>query len=606
MAVSMERRSQTLSRFAATTSPPPESDTPPKTLEDWILTSGITESLSSSSPHVEVCFKGGDHEIPEGNHSVTPRCCIQVVISVQEADSINIFYQYWDIVSMDYTETEIWQAVSSNIQKLQLSCLPEFLLGRLSSLQHLELHAKPKPTCQDVDDDVSDFSASGEQTIVTAQQQSLFTRDEMAVLIDLLLSPLCQLESLHCTWCDFGDDVMTRFVHAIAANQTLQRATLRGCNFTVPFTIDEKVVNCDESRTGNLRILRMEECTMDEGAMKAIVEFLKASPFLEQFSFLKSEAPLSAGRLIAETLVGHNRLESLDLSGLDVGDDGIQAIGELVKGSTAMKTLTLSELPQLMDASILADALVSNMKLIQLDLSSNRLRRFHTLGQALVKNQTLQQLTLSRCSLEEGDECTDHTDVSTLSFYTHLGGFRGLQSLDLSYMHLSLRDLSDLAESLRENTVLERLLLNDLDRSFEPVQLDAILLALRDNTHLRIFELGRNSVRHEEVQSLKASLSVNKSLESLTLSGCGLTDATIIDFAQFIPKCSLQDLDISFNDFGKGGATAILDSLYTNTNLRSVSLYNSCWTVGGPIHFDCDGFEDINRAIQECLIQRND
>jgi len=601
MAVSMERRSQVLSRFAATTSPP-EPDTP-MTLEDWINTSGITESLSSSTRNVEVCFKG-DHEIPGGNPSVTPQCCLQVVASVQEADSISIFYQHWDIVSMDCTETEIWQAISSKIQKLQLTCIPEFLLGGLSNLQHLELQATREPTSLDVDDDVSDFSASGEQTVISTQQLSLFTRGEMTVLIDLLQSPLCHLESLHCTWCDFGDDVVNPFVQAMAENQTLHTATLRSCNFAVSVIINNKVPNCDGSRTGNLRELRMDECTMDEGAMKAIVELLSASPFLERFSFLKSEAPVSAGRLIAETLLDHCRLESLDLSGLDVGDDGIQAIGELLKGSTAMKILTLSELPQSMDASILADALVSNTKLIQLDISSNRLRRFHTLGQALVQNQTLQQLNLSRCSLEDGDECTDDSDVSSLSFYTHLGEFRGLKFLDLCYMPLSLRDLSDLAESLRENTILERLLLNDLDRSFEPVQLDAMLLALRDNTHLRILELGRNSFRHEEIQTLTASLSVNKSLESLTLSGCGLIDDTIIDIAQFLPTFSLQDLDLSFNDFGKAGATAILDSLSTNSNLRSVSLYNSCWTVGGPIHFDCDGFEEINGEIQECLKQR--
>jgi Ran GTPase-activating protein (RanGAP) involved in mRNA processing and transport len=340
--------------------------------------------------------------------------------------------------------------------------------------------------------------------------------------------------------------------------------------------------------------------------MDALVEMLSSSPSLEQFSFLKAEAPLSAGRLIAQSLlVDHCKLESLDLSGLDVDEDGVEAIGNLVKASNGMKSLSLSELPQVIDVSFLADALLSNTTLIQLDLSSNRLSHGDTLSKALQTNQTLQSLNLSRATWEDVDDSTDDTCMAVPSFYTSLGGCRGLLHLDLSYMYLSPQNVSDLAASLRENNSLERLLLNDLDRSFEPVQLEFVFDALRVNTRLRVLELGRNTFRQDEIQTLVQSLSANESLESLSLCGCGLTDDGIVQLSQSLPKLSLKDLDLSFNDIGRGGATAILEMLPKTLTLRSLSLYNSCWSIGGPTHFDCDGFEDINQAIQDCLNRRN-
>jgi Ran GTPase-activating protein (RanGAP) involved in mRNA processing and transport len=239
-------------------------------------------------------------------------------------------------------------------------------------------------------------------------------------------------------------------------------------------------------------------------------------------------------------------LESLDLSGLDVDEDGVEAIGNLVKASNGMKSLSLSELPQVIDVSFLADALLSNTTLIQLDLSSNRLSHGDTLSKALQTNQTLQSLNLSRATWEDVDDSTDDTCMAVPSFYTSLGGCRGLLHLDLSRMYLSLGDVSELAASLRENNSLERLLLNDLDRSFEPVQLEFVFDALRVNTRLRVLELGRNSFRQDEIQTLVQSLSANESLESLSLCGCGLTDDGIVQLSQSLPKLSLKNLGSLF------------------------------------------------------------
>jgi NLR family CARD domain-containing protein 3 len=170
-------------------------------------------------------------------------------------------------------------------------------------------------------------------------------------------------------------------------------------------------------------------------------------------------------------------------------------------------------------------------------------------------------------------------------------------------MYLSLPDISDLAASLCENNTLERLLLNGLVLT-KPARLALILDALQGNSHLRVLELGRNTLEEDEILTLTASLARNISLESLTLSGCGLTDWALLQFAQSLASFSLRDMDLSFNDIGREGASAILDMLPQNRKLRSLSLYNWCWSVGGPTNFECEGFEGENQAIQDCLALR--
>jgi Ran GTPase-activating protein (RanGAP) involved in mRNA processing and transport len=280
--------------------------------------------------------------------------------------------------------------------------------------------------------------------------------------------------------------------------------------------------------------------------MDGLVEMLSSSPSLEQFSFLKAKVPLSAGRLIAQSLLDHGKLESLDLSGLDVDEDGVEAIGNLVKATNALKRLTLSELPQVIDVSFLADALLSNTTLIELNLSSNRLSHGDTLSKALQTNQTLQHLNLSRATWEDVDDSTDDPCMAVPSFYTSLGGCRGLLHLDLSRMYLSLGDVSELAASLRENNSLERLLLNYLARTSGPVQLELLFDALRANTHLRVLELDGKRFRQDEIQALVQALSANESLESLSLRGCGLTDDVIVQLSQSLPKLSLKNLGSLF------------------------------------------------------------
>jgi hypothetical protein len=162
MAFSSEKKRQILSRHA-TTLPSNNHDTEssPLTLEVWMSTSGITETLSSSSStsrNVKVTFE--DREIVEESDTdtvVAPQCSIILSVTSTFDDSKSVFVQSWDLVSLDYNAAEIWHALSSSIKTLRLTYLPDVLRGRLSHLEHLELKGRRHAGSLEIDE-MSDSS----------------------------------------------------------------------------------------------------------------------------------------------------------------------------------------------------------------------------------------------------------------------------------------------------------------------------------------------------------------------------------------------------------------------------------------------------------------
>lgn len=600
MAVSMEHHSDTLARTDGTAL----SDRKDcfKTLEEWLMTSGVTEALLSSQKYVKVKFNKQDEakDIPE--KEVLAWCSIEVTF--QEQDDISICLKSWYLVSLDYTEAIIWLALAPYVSLLQLSCLPQFLFGALSNVKHLKLTGGTKPladTCFDLDEE-EDGANSPER--ISAKENGMFNHQEIQLLVDLLQSASCCIESLDCSLCTFGPGLLRQLFLGVSTNQTLQSLSFESCDATGDQALDTCLSDTQIANSA-LRMLTIQGCVFDEGSLEVFPAVLKTLGSLEAFSFTKSDGPPHLGRVMVEGLIGHPNLGSLDLSGTDIDDDGIQAIARLLSQDTGgINCFVLRELPQRINLTLLTDALSLNTTLSQLDLSLNRLEGSDDFGRALQMNHSLVELNLSRSSWEDDDDdsCDGDLTPGHSSFYAGLSRCKSLELLDLSYMHLTLGQMEDLATSIRTNSSIKRLLLNDLDRTSDSMVLAPLLRALGDNRTLLSLELGRNSLVDADVEILGQSLASNKILSSLTLSGCGLTDALGSKIAQYLPSLSLKDLDLSFNDIGRDGAGSILEVLRSKpVTIQSLCLHNSCWSVGGPTHFDCDGFEDINQHIQELL-----
>jgi Ran GTPase-activating protein (RanGAP) involved in mRNA processing and transport len=281
-----------------------------------------------------------------------------------------------------------------------------------------------------------------------------------------------------------------------------------------------------------------------------------------------------------------------------------------MKVSSCLQKLNLSQFPQVIDPKPLADGLMGS-KLIELDLSDNRLSHTDALVTALHENQTLHTLNLSRIRIDD-DENNDNDDDShsksensttnASTFLVHLGNTQGLKVLLLDDVEFSTEMMNELAQSLRINKSLESLHLENME---DCLSWQSFLESLHDNTTLKKLKIGQNRFNESDMKMLVAALCVNQSLRSLTLSGCSLTDDDLVILGEKLPEMQgLEDLDLCFNSFGAKGVMALWQGLLSNYKLQRMTLFNSSWSVGGPENFLCDGYAEENERIQE-LLQRN-
>jgi len=339
----------------------------------------------------------------------------------------------------------------------------------------------------------------------------------------------------------------------------------------------------------------LQECMAADNALESLCFLLAKSKNLQECLIANNDLPLKAQERLVISLMDHAKLQNLTLSGLDSTDVSIQAIGRLMMSTRSLVRLTISDTPQEINVTPLAHALATSA-LHEIDLSTCRLQHMGVLAKELQNNQILHTLNLAKATLEQEDD----SDSDNSPFLVNLRSTNGLRTLILDCMELSTESMQELALCVHGNTSLETLHLNDLSR---PVAFDTLFVALNENTSLRTLQIGRNRLNVQDMDALITCLCLNRSMTSLTLSRCDLTDELIIPLARQLPSIrGLIDLDLSFNVMGKTGATAVLQGLQSNYRLQSIHLYNSCWSIGGPTHFQCDGFEEENRQIQQLLL----
>ena len=151
-------------------------------------------------------------------------------------------------------------------------------------------------------------------------------------------------------------------------------------------------------------------------------------------------------------------------------------------------------------------------------------------------------------------------------------------SLDLSTNHINLESASLLAEFLHNTRNLKYLSIVQT----KPTQESSILIfsAIGDSPLLE-FYADDNIFLEKTCEALRDSLNQNPSLELLSLNGCDISDAGIIEIASALPSAKhLKHLRLESNSMFDYGAQKIADVL-PNTSLISLSVAdNQIWNEG--------------------------
>ena len=215
----------------------------------------------------------------------------------------------------------------------------------------------------------------------------------------------------------------------------------------------------------------------------------------------------------------------------------------------------------------------------------------------------------------------------SLSFFSLLGG-RAIgnflsncnthHGLNIQVLDISLNDIKAgggepsaakvISNALKDNTTLKQLIMEKC--ALGPAGAKDISEALIHNKTLTILDLAGNMIGPSGGEYLFNALRVNSTLQELCLrmnriGGCsGQSDLTILSTALLSEVCSIQKLDLSYNDVKCSGCTILQSALAKSSTLIELILEKNDINEGGAIAL-ASAF-DMNESIEKLVLRGND
>jgi Ran GTPase-activating protein (RanGAP) involved in mRNA processing and transport len=244
----------------------------------------------------------------------------------------------------------------------------------------------------------------------------------------------------------------------------------------------------------------------------------------------------------------------------------------------------------LQDASCeaLATALQYNTSLTKLILQDTDLTNagLAKLSVGLGRNKSLTKLNLRGNHLQGDLGCEALVNALSPSSSSFLSScsVSALQVLDVSENNLGNAGAAALGRLLSTDpAALQVLHLESCDMTGSGVA--ALAQGLRENTHLQEWNLCQNVVDTKAARVVANMLECNKTLTTLNLSGCSVSDESVACLATALTHNeTLQELALSFNRIGNAGVKALADML-PSTRLSALALQFNLFDNDGLEHF---------------------
>eukprot|EP00977_Amphora_coffeiformis_P017568 scaffold5787_cov157-Amphora_coffeaeformis.AAC.12 len=399
-----------------------------------------------------------------------------------------------------------------------------------------------------------------------------------------------RLKMLHITDSSFPPGrFMHQFFHALARSPSLADICIQKCTFPDANDDDDDDDDGDSSVTtdSSLVDLTIQNCSMGPQAIGRLLGLSERAKNLEKMHISGiSHLPVEAVKNVPNDS-SENKADTTNL---------VSVIATLLEcQNVKLKQLTLARLPSPLDGTPLAESLRRNETLEELLIPQNMLGGVSQLMDALETNHTLEKLDMSQCTF--GDSSDD-------SRWSGLAKSNTLREINLSQLELSIVSSNNLFMNLGENSSLHTLHMTHLELD-EGVSLGTLFNFLQTNTTLQDLKMDYNVLEKEAFDNLVSYAVATTTLKSLSLQGCGLTDSMLVALAaRLVDVKSVSSMDLSFNEYGREGVSALLNCLPENHCIKEIRLYNSAWSTHGPINYGCQGYEEENKQIQT-LIKNN-
>jgi Ran GTPase-activating protein (RanGAP) involved in mRNA processing and transport len=346
----------------------------------------------------------------------------------------------------------------------------------------------------------------------------------------------------------------------------------------------------------SLTVLDLSENMLSVQGAKVLVDALRMRPKLRTLHLSFLELGGADSGFLAEALVRHTSLTSLDLSGVSGSARPCQdELLSVVRANTSLRLLRLKPSDTLR-LQALAETLQHLPKLVLLDFSRCELNgsAVTAIAEYVKVSQVLHSLNLAYSLDKVGakknellDALRYNSSLSTIMLHANLtGGFDGqllshvlrkntaLTSLDIYGNYLTVTGVLSIAAALKGNTSLRSIGLGHACLHLRGIQ--ALAEALMVNTTLTSIDLNDNTITASGAQALALALHVNTSLVSINLSSNQINSIS----AQVLAKAllvnnSLRSLNLCLNNISGIGVRGVMTELKENTSLTELNVYTT-------------------------------
>jgi len=252
-----------------------------------------------------------------------------------------------------------------------------------------------------------------------------------------------------------------------------------------------------------------------------------------------------------------------DLSGLHIGDTGVQIISNLLFEKLKAKTLNISN-NNLLNVLAFGDCLKSaNRTLQELNLSHNKINieSAMEIANIVYHNITLQKLDISRCGISSN---------GTSAISKSLMNNASLQELNMSHNHINFEGANNITEAINTNRTLQK-----FDISYSGVPDDGILVISEAYKSNKILLELIISWKNDKITVNTADSSCNLSSKNIDQTGALIVSHILYD------NLRIKKIDLSFNNLHDDGIVPVLNCLKHNTTLEELILSDNQITSKG-------------------------
>ena len=449
--------------------------------------------------------------------------------------------------------------------------------------------------------------------------QSIDDQSIFYIAFGLSLQKNVVLESLNMSHNGITDLGLLAVADSLEGNNTIHDLDVSNNPFTSQGIIKFLKIN----QNLGLQKLNVSELSISDKDANSISDFVNSSQTLLCFTMSKLVGFSSEGaRIFVDTFEDNKKLQTLDISEINLTDDGAPALSSFIKNDVIREIFLSRNRITEKGAKILAKALKKNTSLTVFDISENwienkgivcflknisksedsNLRKLLVARNLITKSCTRQiqekleniSAPLMVCSSESDLILNGNKLIIKMTRFT----ISNLEVHKDGDSELAVKEISDakyrikfICSCLRDNCNLTSIKLSKMEITSESAE--KLAKVIECNEVLENLNISNNLLGDHGVCIISNSLKHNKTLQTLNISRNDISSDGAKKLAEALvdkENCKLKKLDISENNISGSGIVSILDS---NSTLEELDVSNN------NIEEDTLQFKEISRAIEK-------